>query len=82
MGTDIEADVMVRPDQRRGYGVQTVDLQALALGVRTGAASSVLFPVDPVANASRVLSDLVPRLYRQALHEGGVVTGDGVEAGG
>ena len=37
---------------------RTVDLQALALGVRTGAASSVLFPVDPVANASRVLSDL------------------------
>jgi len=37
---------------------RTVDLQTLALGVRTGAASSVLFPVDPVANASRVLSDL------------------------
>jgi hypothetical protein len=37
---------------------RTVDLQALSLGVRTGAASSVLFPVDPVANASRVLSDL------------------------
>jgi hypothetical protein len=37
---------------------RTVDLQALALGVRTGAASSVLFPIDPVANASRVLSDL------------------------
>ena len=37
---------------------RTVDLQALALGVRTGAAGSVLFPVDPVANASRVISDL------------------------
>lgn len=37
---------------------RTVDLQALALGMRTSAVSSVLFPVDPVANASRVLSDL------------------------
>ena len=35
MGTDIEADVMVRPDQRRGYGVQTVDLQA-HVGTRRG----------------------------------------------
>ena len=37
---------------------RTVDLEALARGVRTGAANSILFPVDPVANASRVLSDL------------------------
>ena len=35
MGTDIEADVMVRPDQRRGHGVQTVDLQA-HVGTRRG----------------------------------------------
>jgi hypothetical protein len=37
---------------------RTVDLRALSLGVRTGAASGVLFPVDPVVNASRLLSDL------------------------
>jgi hypothetical protein len=37
---------------------RTVDLEALALGVRTGAASSILFPVDVVANASRIVSDL------------------------
>jgi len=35
VGTDIEADVMVRPDQRRGHGVQTVDLQAY-VGTRRG----------------------------------------------
>ena len=35
MGTDIEADVMVRPDRWRGYGVQTVDLQA-HVGTRRG----------------------------------------------
>lgn len=37
---------------------RTVDLEALTNGVRTGTASSILFPVDPVANASRVVSDL------------------------
>ena len=35
MGTDIEADVMVRPERWRGYDVQTVDLQA-HVGTRRG----------------------------------------------
>lgn len=37
---------------------RTVVLEALALGVRTGAVNGILFPVDPVANAPRILSDL------------------------
>jgi hypothetical protein len=37
---------------------RTVVLEALALGVRTGAVNGMLFPVDPVANAPRIISDL------------------------
>ena len=37
---------------------RTVVLEALALGVRTGAVNGILFPVDPVANAPRIISDL------------------------
>jgi hypothetical protein len=37
---------------------RTVILEQLALGVRTGAVNGILFPVDPVANAPRILSDL------------------------
>jgi len=37
---------------------RTVVLEALALGVRTGALDGILFPVDPVANAPRIISDL------------------------
>ena len=37
---------------------RTMVLQALAEGVRTGAVNGILFPVDPVANAPRILSDL------------------------
>jgi hypothetical protein len=37
---------------------RTVILEALALGVRTGAVNGILFPVDPVANAPRIISDL------------------------
>lgn len=37
---------------------RTVVLDALALGVRTGAVNGILFPVDPVANAPRIISDL------------------------
>jgi len=37
---------------------RTVLLEPLALGVRTGAVNGILFPVDPVANAPRIISDL------------------------
>jgi hypothetical protein len=37
---------------------RTVVLEALATGVRTGAVDGILFPVDPVANAPRIISDL------------------------
>jgi Family of unknown function (DUF6603) len=37
---------------------RTMVLEALALGVRTGAVNGILFPVDPVANAPRIISDL------------------------
>jgi hypothetical protein len=37
---------------------RTVVLDALAKGVRTGAVNGILFPVDPVANAPRIISDL------------------------
>jgi hypothetical protein len=37
---------------------RSVVLEALALGVRTGAVNGILFPVDIVANAPRILSDL------------------------
>ena len=37
---------------------RTVVLEALALGVRTGAVNGILFPVDVVANAPRIISDL------------------------
>jgi hypothetical protein len=37
---------------------RTMALEALALGVRTGAVNGILFPVDPVANAPRIISDL------------------------
>jgi hypothetical protein len=37
---------------------RSVVLEALALGVRTGAVNGILFPVDVVANAPRILSDL------------------------
>lgn len=37
---------------------RTVVLDALAVGVRTGAVNGLMFPVDPVANAPRILSDL------------------------
>jgi hypothetical protein len=37
---------------------RTVILEQLALGVRTGAVNGILFPVDPVANAPRIISDL------------------------
>jgi hypothetical protein len=37
---------------------RTMVLDALALGVRTGAVNGILFPVDPVANAPRIISDL------------------------
>jgi len=37
---------------------RTVVIDALALGVRTGAVNGIMFPVDPVANAPRIISDL------------------------
>ncbi|MFN8059514.1 MAG: DUF6603 domain-containing protein [Vicinamibacterales bacterium] len=37
---------------------RTVVLEALALGIRTGAVNGILFPVDVVGNAPRILSDL------------------------
>ncbi|MER2633905.1 MAG: DUF6603 domain-containing protein [Rhizobiaceae bacterium] len=37
---------------------RTMLLQPLALGVRTGAVNGILFPVDPVKNAPRIISDL------------------------
>jgi hypothetical protein len=37
---------------------RTMVLDALALGVRTGAVNGIMFPVDPVANAPRIISDL------------------------
>jgi hypothetical protein len=37
---------------------RTMVLEALALGVRTGAVNGIMFPVDPVANAPRIISDL------------------------
>ena len=37
---------------------RTVVLEALALGVRSGAVAGILFPVDVIANAPRILSDL------------------------
>jgi hypothetical protein len=37
---------------------RTMVLQPLAEGVRTGAVNGILFPVDPVANAPRIISDL------------------------
>jgi hypothetical protein len=37
---------------------RTVVLESLAAGVRTGAVDGILFPVDPVANAPRIISDL------------------------
>ena len=37
---------------------RTVVLDALATGVRTGAVNGIMFPVDPVANAPRIISDL------------------------
>jgi len=37
---------------------RTVMLQALAQGVRTGAVNGMLFPVDVIANAPRIISDL------------------------
>jgi hypothetical protein len=37
---------------------RTVILEALAAGVRSGAVNGILFPVDPVANAPRIISDL------------------------
>jgi hypothetical protein len=37
---------------------RTVVLESLALGVRTGAVNGILFPVDPVANAPRIISDI------------------------
>jgi len=37
---------------------RTVVLEALAAGVRTGAVNGILFPVDPVKNAPRIISDL------------------------
>lgn len=37
---------------------RTVVLEALAQGVRTGAVNGLLFPVDVVANAPRIISDL------------------------
>jgi hypothetical protein len=35
-----------------------LDVEALGDGIRTGALDSILFPDDPVANATRILSDL------------------------
>jgi hypothetical protein len=37
---------------------RTLDLEALRIGVRTGAVSSILFPQDVVANIRRIISDL------------------------
>lgn len=37
---------------------RTMVLDALQAGVRTGALDSILFPKDPVANASKIISDL------------------------
>jgi hypothetical protein len=37
---------------------RTVVLDFLAIGVRTGAVNGIMFPVDPVANAPRIISDL------------------------
>lgn len=37
---------------------RTMNLQALAEGVRTGAINSVMFPQNPVENAPRIISDL------------------------
>jgi hypothetical protein len=37
---------------------RTTDLDALRLGVRTGAITSILFPEDVVANINRIISDL------------------------
>jgi hypothetical protein len=37
---------------------RTVRLETLADGIRTGAASSILFPRDVIANAPRIISDL------------------------
>lgn len=37
---------------------RTIQLDALAAGVRTGAVNNILFPTDIVANAPRIISDL------------------------
>jgi Family of unknown function (DUF6603) len=37
---------------------RTTDIDALKLGVRTGAVSSILFPQDIIANITRIISDL------------------------
>jgi hypothetical protein len=37
---------------------RTVKIEPLALGVRTGAIESVMFPTDIIANAPRIISDL------------------------
>jgi hypothetical protein len=37
---------------------RTTDIDALKLGVRTGAVSSILFPEDIIANINRIVSDL------------------------
>jgi hypothetical protein len=37
---------------------RTMDLQALAEGVRSGSLSSVMFPTNVIANAPRIISDL------------------------
>lgn len=37
---------------------RTMDLRALSDGIRTGMLDSILFPVDPVARATKVISDV------------------------
>lgn len=37
---------------------RTMNLEAIERGVRTGTLDSIMFPVDPVANAAKIISDL------------------------
>lgn len=37
---------------------RTMKLEAIEAGVRTGTLDAIMFPVDPVANAARIISDL------------------------
>ena len=57
---------------------RTVRLDALAQGIRTGAAESILFPSDIVANAPRILSDLRTIFPQQ---QGTFVVGPMIKAG-